>query len=478
MIVWTIAGSDSGGGAGIQADLKTMHGLGAHPCTVITALTAQNTRGVSAAIYVTPDMIKAQLEALAADLPPKAIKTGMLGDAATIRVVSDWLADRETFLVCDPVLVATSGDSLMEDDAREVLISRLFPRVDLLTPNLPEAEALTGKTIASEAEMVDAANCLLAMGVRSVLIKGGHGSTEWCRDYWSDGQQHFFLSTPRLDSNHTHGSGCTLSAAITACIGMGYDPEDALVIGKAFVTQAIREARPVGTGNGPVLQAGWPEHARDMPMLSPVCREDRPAFPDCGPEPLGFYPIVDRASWLERLLPCGVRTCQLRIKDLEGEALEQEICRAIELARHHEARLFINDYWELAIRHGAYGVHLGQEDLVIADIEAILDAGLRLGVSTHSYGELARALAVRPSYLALGPIYETTTKVMRFGPQGLERLARWRRLWEGPLVAIGGLTLARAPGVQGTGADSLSVITAITHAEHPEQEAEKWLALF
>src|SRR5262249_53219508 len=149
----------------------------------------------------------------------------------------------------------------------------------------------------------------------------------------------------------------------------------------------------------------------------------------------------DSCDWLRKLLPLGVKTAQLRIKKLDGKELEDEIASAIELAKKYQCRLFINDYWELAVRFSAYGIHLGQEDLLKADIERIHSAGLRLGVSTHCYSEVARALALRPSYLAIGPIHATTTKEMKFAPQGIEALKRWRRTLRYPLVAIGGCIL-------------------------------------
>ena len=199
-------------------------------------------------------------------------------------------------------------------------------------------------------------------------------------------------------------------------------------------------------------------------------------FPRCGPRALGFYPIVDRASWLRRLLPLGVSTVQLRIKDLEGDELESEVSLAVLLARHHRVRLFVNDHWELATRLRAYGVHLGQEDLVAADLERIQSAGLRLGVSTHSPEELERAVKVEPSYVALGPVYPTTLKIMPWAPQGLGRLAEWCESASRPVVAIGGITLERAEGVAACGADGIAVVSDICSHKNPEDRTRSWLA--
>ena len=190
----------------------------------------------------------------------------------------------------------------------------------------------------------------------------------------------------------------------------------------------------------------------------------QPEFPPV-PFRLGLYPVVDSVQWIERLLDAGVRTLQLRIKDRRDEEVEADVVAAIALGRRYNARLFINDYWRLAIKHQAYGVHLGQEDLQATDLNAIRAAGLRLGVSTHDDMEIDVALAARPSYIALGHVFPTQTKQMPSAPQGLEQLARHiERLAAYPTVAIGGISLPRAPAVMATGVGSIAVVSAITQA--------------
>ncbi len=189
--------------------------------------------------------------------------------------------------------------------------------------------------------------------------------------------------------------------------------------------------------------------------------------PDFPPVPLrlGLYPVVDSVAWIARLLEAGVRTLQLRIKDRRDEEVEADVIAAIALGRRYNARLFINDYWRLAIKHGAYGVHLGQEDLQDTDLQAIRDGGLRLGVSTHDDMEIDIALAAKPSYIALGHVFPTQTKQMPSAPQGLQQLARHiTRLEDYPTVAIGGISLERAPAVLDTGVGSIAVVSAITQA--------------
>ncbi|WP_313482128.1 thiamine phosphate synthase [Atlantibacter hermannii] len=203
----------------------------------------------------------------------------------------------------------------------------------------------------------------------------------------------------------------------------------------------------------------------------------QPLFPPV-PKRLGLYPVVDSVEWIARLLDAGVRTLQLRIKDKSEEDAEGAVIDAIALGHRYQARLFINDYWRLAIKHQAYGVHLGQEDLAGADLEAIHTAGLRLGISTHDDMEIDVALTARPSYVALGHVFPTRTKNMPSSPQGLEQLAAHvQRLGDYPTVAIGGISLDRAPAVLATGVGSIAVVSAITQAADWQSATAQLLAL-
>ena len=190
-----------------------------------------------------------------------------------------------------------------------------------------------------------------------------------------------------------------------------------------------------------------------------------------------FYLIVDSAAWVERLVPLGVKLVQLRVKDTPDEALRADIRAARAICERHGCQLIVNDYWQLAIDEGCDFVHLGQEDLAEADLEAIRRGGLRLGLSSHDHLELETALAAEPDYVALGPVYPTILKAMKWAPQGLDRIAEWkRRAGDTPLVAIGGLTVERIPGVFAQGADSAAVVTDITRNAEPEARTREWLA--
>ena len=266
-IAWTIAGSDSGGGAGIQADLKTMNAFGVHGCSVITAVTAQNTLGVQAAECISPALLRAQLQALEVDLPPVAIKTGMLGNAESCKVVAEFL---ETFqgsplLICDPVLKSTSGATLLDGDALDILIHGILPKVGILTPNLPEVEALIGQDCQTTEA---AAKRILETGVGSVLIKGGHAEGGECHDYWTDGQQSMWLSSPRIDTKDTHGTGCILSSAIASAIALGQSMQEALITAKTFLNQCLNSSSHVGAGHGPMRIDQFRNDPQERPTIT------------------------------------------------------------------------------------------------------------------------------------------------------------------------------------------------------------------
>jgi hydroxymethylpyrimidine/phosphomethylpyrimidine kinase len=255
-VALTIAGSDSSGGAGIQADLKTFAALGVFGASVITALTAQNTTGVSAIHSVPADFVTAQIDAVFGDLDVKAVKIGMLAQAATIDAVAAGLtrwSPRQ--IVLDPVMVATSGDRLLAADAIEGLRSRLIPRASLITPNLPEAAALLGEPVAtSESEAESQGRRLLSIGCPAVLIKGGHGQGSESIDYLITANGTVTLAAPRIATRNTHGTGCSLSSAIAAGLAAGNDLETAVRKAKVWISAAIAGADRlgVGHGNGPV----------------------------------------------------------------------------------------------------------------------------------------------------------------------------------------------------------------------------------
>lgn len=251
-IALTIAGSDSGGGAGIQADLKTFHAFGVFGTSVVTAVTAQNTTGVSAVHAVPTDVVRAQMRAVASDLRPAATKSGMLATAELARTVAACIEEEglENY-VLDPVMVATSGDRLLDEDAVEAVRSVLLPLCTVVTPNLPEARILTGLSGGAE-RMRDMARALVEAGAGAALVKGGHLSGASVLDVLFDGAEYREWRRPRLDTRHTHGTGCTLSAAIAAGLARGGDLAAATERALDFVQRAIATAPGLGAGHGPL----------------------------------------------------------------------------------------------------------------------------------------------------------------------------------------------------------------------------------
>lgn len=248
----TIAGSDSGAGAGIQADLKTFAALGVYGTSAITAITAQNTLGVTKIFALSPALVGAQIDAVIEDIGAHALKTGMLANSKIIAMVAKKIRDHGLEnLVVDPVMVAKSGDLLLRQDAVKALESSLIPLATVVTPNLPEVEELTGIRVVTMTHMREAARRILAMGARSVVIKGGHRRGP-AIDLFHDGRKFRELRGRRIRTRHTHGTGCTFSAAITAYLARGIQLETAVVLTKRYISQAIRRAFAIGAGHSPV----------------------------------------------------------------------------------------------------------------------------------------------------------------------------------------------------------------------------------
>ena len=483
-MVLSIAANDTAGMAGIAQDIRTLSALGVHSASVITATTSQNNFEVLGINPVDETTLSQQLLALT-DLPIAAVKVGLLTSIAQVKVVAHFIQSTNIPLILDPVLSSTSGFEFYPKKDIAAYVDLLLPLCTLITPNREEAAELAYLSVDTPEEVELAAESLILLGAKNVLITGGEIKGGICQDYFASDDKCFWLSSRKKRTKNTRGTGCAMSSTIAASIARGYSLYDAVVIGKMAVNQGLKESYGIGDQKGPAFISHFPDDGKDLPVLtrSAEVNLDVDSFLDCGEargvkSKLGLYPVVDSAEWIETLLPLGVTTIQLRVKDLKGEALEQQIKNAIEVARFHDCRLFINDYWELAIKHGAYGVHLGQEDLDSADIDAIREAGLRLGTSTHCHYEVARAIQYKPSYIACGPVYHTNTKQMPWIPHGVEGLSYWQKVLDYPLVAIGGINAERIETIVNTGVDSVAMITAITEAEEPETVTQTFLSYF
>jgi len=250
--VLIIAGSDSSGGAGIQADIKTCAAFGAYAATAITAVTAQNTVGVQQVELMPPELVRAQIRSVLSDIGANIIKIGMLGSAEIIDVVAEDIEETDAFVILDPVMVATSGDKLLEDKAVKALKDKLLPLVDLVTPNVPEAELLTGLKITDVEDLTKAGDTLLAMNVYAALMKGGHLKGKSVVDVLVSEEGASVMSGPRLKTRHTHGTGCTLASAVAAAMALGAPLDEAVMAAREFVFQAIKTAPGLGAGHGPL----------------------------------------------------------------------------------------------------------------------------------------------------------------------------------------------------------------------------------
>lgn len=393
----------------------------------------------------------------AIDEIPDAVKIGPLYSVEDIHFTIEFLKNYSGYVVLDFSLLLLG-------------VEGLFSHVDVLVIDLNDAEIALHHKLNSQASIEAAAAELLMLGAKSIIIKGAHlYDTLWEHDYWTNGHHSFWLTQLGPPHIKYFETGTVFSTAIVASLALGYSLQDALVIAKMYVHQALRLAQNT------LYYGSFPEDEMDLPYLSSRPLNSAPqTFKYC--HHLGLYPVVDSFSWVETLLLYGVKTIQLRIKE-RTNTLEDEIKRSIDLAKKYKATLFINDYWDLALKYDAEAIHLGQADLDTADLDAIQRKGLLLGVSTYCYYEVARAHAISPSYVAIGPIYPTSSKEIEFKAQGIERLQRWQRTLHYPLVAIGGITVERMPEVVATGVSGVALISAITEAEDPQKAIKQLLNL-
>lgn len=478
-IVWSVSGLDSGGGAGLSADQRAADAAGVHLCPVTAAITAQSSVAVDAVHPVRAELLHAQLAALEHDLPPAALKTGLLGSVDNVKVVANWV-DRlrrrhPVPLVMDPVLGASTGASFADAVLIEAYRRELLPRASVITPNRREAAVLAGRDGDGDVHG-GLAQALQALGAQAVCITGGDAHEAHAQDWWSSEHASGWLRLPRRASRHTHGTGCTFATALAAALARGHVAADAAVLAKMLTTSGLSSgALTPGVGPGPVRPRA--DFIHDATLLPTLSGRGAPAVhaarAPCAIE--GVYGIAHSAAHLSTLVHAGLRTVQLRVKRAAGEAetawharLDAEIRHSRAATQAAGATLVVNDHWRQAIALGAQWVHLGQEDLLALDAndrEALDTArarGLRLGISTHSLWELARAAAWHADYVACGPVWPTLTKAMPWRPQGLHNLAWWVAMSPAPVVAIGGiLTPPQLAAVAAAGASAGCVVRGL-----------------
>lgn len=495
-VIWSIAGQDSAGGAGLSADQRAADALGVHLCPVVSALTAQHSREVEAVFPVPAAQLESQLRALSGDLPPRAIKTGLLGSVTAIETVARWVdhwraqtpagsdPHRQLALIVDPVLGASAGGTPFSDEAIVAAYrTLLLPRATVITPNRAEARRLLGEPATHDgpaAALPALARALRTLGARSVVITGGDApmrsdgrTSAHCLDWLDSPHAQGWLTAPRVPTPHTHGTGCTFASGVAAAWALGHVEADAIVLARMLTHHALARSHAAGQGAGPVMahadfaagtQAGgaplpWLGLGEELPWQLTLGDADAPVpaplFQPFAPPPDGLYGIVPDSVQLGHALQAGLRCVQLRHKNHIG--LQAHLDRSVALCQAQSAQLFINDHWRAALQtlahrfetessgpNAAVGLHLGQEDLLALDAtdrRTLLDARQRLmlGLSSHSLWELARAAGCGASLIACGPVQPTTTKDMPWVPQGAHNLSWWVRHSPAPVVAIGGL---------------------------------------
>jgi len=476
-VIWSVAGTDSAGGAGIAADQRAADACGVHLCTVVAAVTAQHSQGVTHIEPLPAAVLEAQMAALEQDLPPLAVKTGLLGGVEQVQAVARWIdrlrARGPVALVVDPVLGASTGAAFADASTLAAYRDLLLPRATLLTPNRREALRLTA--LPDDASVPSLAAALRQAGAEAVCITGGDDApvNGLALDWMATSHAAGWLALPRIATPHHHGTGCTFASSAAAAMARGFVAADALVLAKMATAQALRHGHAAGQGAGPVCaQPGFISDPSLMPQLSWSAQPRFAPFTSTQHPVFGLYAIAASANQLARILAAGVRTVQLRIKtppqpDATWQAaLRFEVQRAVADCRAAGAQLFVNDHRALALELGAPGLHLGQEDLLaLTDAERetlVVDGAPALGISSHSLWELARARSLAPRYIACGPVWPTTTKAMPWRPQGLDNLTWWCHMAGAPVVAIGGiLAPEQAEAAARCGADGVCIVRGL-----------------
>jgi len=472
--VLCIGGLDPLGLSGVTRDIQALNQIGVHGAVCLTANTEQDHQGFYSINAVAAKEFESQLDRLNALDSIQVVKLGLLATEAQIQILLKHPILKQCLVVCDPVIAATTG-AIAFTERRVAGIRKLLPLVDVLTPNLEEFEDLFERPFdpIRERELAEQGtehHCFL-------YVKGGHGINQ-ATDWWISKGQYWQIEGQRQINGERRGTGCYLASLLAGALAQGHHFSDAMILAKRSLSMAISTpAYLYGVAQLPIHSMQHNSNAY-WPKVRTIDDVTAHAFPCCQ-KVKGVYPIVDRAAWLTRLLPSGVTVAQIRIKDLCGEALKQELRAAINIARQYGCGLYINDHWQLAIELGAYGVHLGQEDLDTADLEQIHSAGLRLGLSSHGHFEVCRSVSLKPSYLAFGPVYETQTKVMPWIPQGPEGIGFWRSAFPSlKWVAIGGIKDDRFEAVKQQGVDAIAMVSAITDATSPELAINDYVRRF
>ncbi len=484
----------------MQADLKTFSALGVYGATAITAVTVQNTVGVKYVHALPPQVVYDQIVTVMEDIMPDAVKIGMVNDAETLdAIVRALTLHRPRFLVVDPVMVSTSGCALMQADALQVMEERLLPMADIVTPNLPEAWTLAG----TDRSVDEAAQAILRLGVKALLIKGGHAEGTTKTDYLyvsdDDGVKRTEFSSATVDTFNTHGTGCTLSSAIAAMLARGHGMEEAVRQAKMYLTEALKAGADVvvGHGHGPVchffsqqvneffsqqVNESTSQQADKSNLL--VCSSARPLSTkkvDSFAKLQFITHFTDRYSYLDSAMMAlegGCQWIQLRMKDADEAEIERTARQILPECRRRGAVFIIDDHVELVKRMGADGVHLGKNDMPVDEARRILGDEFIIGGTANTFEDIQRLAAQGADYIGCGPFRFTTTKknlAPMLGIEGYENIVSLMKTHgiNLPIVAIGGITYDDIPRIMSTGVTGIAISGSVLRADNPVEEMKR-----
>lgn len=482
----TIAGSDSGGGAGIQADLKTFASLGVYGSSVITAITVQNTLGVHDSGGIAKSLVQGQLDAVWNDIGTDAVKTGMLYDAETTELIADRLLYHKIpRLVVDPVMVSTSGNTLLNRSGVKVLREKLLPLADFVTPNIDEAEVLCGFSLQTNRDIHKAAREIHRLGASFVVITGLQRDFQ-AVDLAYDGREFKELTGAFIKTQTTHGTGCSFSAALTAFLARGFSPWPALARAKKYVNAGLRYGYRVGNGKSPLnhFSCFFPGCVDEPDILELKYA----AFHDWGQKPRLQTPLLnviiggplcrgkDYAELTRMAVQNGAMLVQLREKEGETRSLVDTAAKMCRVCHEYGALFVVNDRVDIAAASGADGVHIGQEDLSPQMARALLGPERIIGVSAADMSEAEAAVEAGADYLGVGPVYPTVSKDCKIEacPPGL--LQAIAANLPVPVIAIGGITPQNLEPILEAGAAGVAVISSILGADHPARMIGEFMA--
>uniref|UniRef100_A0A0E0BPZ7 Uncharacterized protein n=1 Tax=Oryza glumipatula TaxID=40148 RepID=A0A0E0BPZ7_9ORYZ len=465
--VLTVAGSDSGGGAGIQADIKACAALGAYCSSVVTAVTAQNTAGVQGIHVVPEEFIREQLNSVLSDMSVDVVKTGMLPSIGVVRVLCESLKKFAVkALVVDPVMVSTSGDTLSESSTLSVYRDELFAMADIVTPNVKEASRLLGGvSLRTVSDMRNAAESIYKFGPKHVLVKGGDMlESSDATDVFFDGKEFIELHAHRIKTHNTHGTGCTLASCIASELAKGATMLHAVQVAKNFVESALHHSKDLVIGNGP---QGPFDHLFKL-KCPPYNVGSQPSFK---PDQLFLYAVTDSGmnkKWgrsikeaVQAAIEGGATIVQLREKDSETREFLEAAKACMEICKSSGVPLLINDRVDIALACNADGVHVGQSDMSAHEVRELLGPGKIIGVSCKTPAQAQQAWNDGADYIGCGGVFPTSTKANNptLGFDGLKTVCLASKL---PVVAIGGINASNAGSVMELGLPNLKGVAVVS----------------